>query len=91
MAPFFSLHGSFSYAYRVEGIRPGTHDSLDTAILAVAFIKKARRVYLDCKGKKTESVVRKWLKENKPTQFWVKWKTSNSSYHDDSIELYYLD
>ena len=53
------------------------------------FIKTAKKGYVDGKGKATLPAVRKWVKENQPSEFYAKWKSDSSWYKDDSIEIFY--
>lgn len=51
--------------------------------------KTAKKGYVDAKGKPTLGSVRKWVKANKPSEFYAKWPKDTSSYKDDSVEIYY--
>jgi len=55
------------------------------------FMKTAKKGYVGAKGKSTMASVKLWVKENKPSQFYAKWKSDSSSYKDDSVEIYYVD
>lgn len=49
----------------------------------------AKTAYVDAKGKATMASVKRWVKENKPKEFFTRWKADSSSYKDDSVEIYY--
>ena len=44
---------------------------------------------IDSKGKPTMKSVKEWVKQNKPTEFYARWKKDSSSYKDDSVEINY--
>ena len=51
---------------------------------------KAKKEYIDSKGKAGMASVKKWIKENNPSQFYILWKESNF-YKDDTLQIYYTD
>ena len=51
--------------------------------------KSAKTNHVLAKGKPTMAAVKKWAKENKPSEFYARWKRDSSSYKDDSVEVYY--
>ena len=53
--------------------------------------KTAKTAHVGSKGKATLPSVRRWVKENKPVEFYAVWKSDSNSYKDDSIEIYYKD
>ena len=42
-----------------------------------------------CKGKSTFPQVKKWIKENKPNEFYYKNKIDSQWYKDDCVIIYY--
>jgi RecG-like helicase len=52
------------------------------------FKKEAKKENISCKGKATLTAVRKWIKENKPAQFFASWQSDSSYYKDDVVEIY---
>jgi hypothetical protein len=62
---------------------------LDDARKVQEWKKTAKSTHVGSKGKATLPAVRKWVKENKPTEFYAKWKMDSSNYKDDSVEIFY--
>jgi RecG-like helicase len=52
------------------------------------FKKEAKKESISCKGRATLSAVRKWIKENKPAQFFASWQSDSTFYKDDVVEIY---
>lgn len=94
----FGNDGEYNYAFRVESVEAEFYRRpfgrrLDSIRKAEAFCRRAVKYSIDCKGggKPTMSCVKKWVKENKPSQFYAKWKMDSSCYKDDSVTIYILD
>ena len=47
---------------------------------------KTEIAYVDAKGKSTIASVKKWIKENKPNEFYCRFDTKID---DDSVQIYY--
>ena len=92
----FGNDGEYNYAFKVEGVEPEFYRrpfgrQLDSARAAGKFCKGAKKYSVGCKGKATMACVKEWVKENKPSQFYAKWKKDSSYYKDDSVDIYYVD
>ena len=37
----------------------------------------------------SDSLYDKWVKENKPSEFFASWEKDSSSYKDDSVEIFF--
>lgn len=55
-----------------------------------SWMETARKGYVGTKGKATMPAVKRWVRENRPTEFYAKWKADSSMYKDDSVEIYWL-
>lgn len=92
--PIFGSDKTFSYAIKIDGI-PSDFISLpfgrktEYNKIIKEFQDKAKKSYVGAKGKGTLPSVKKWVKENKPNQFFAKWKKDSSSYKDDSVKIWY--
>ena len=57
---------------------------------AQTWAETAKTGYVDAKGKNTMPAVKKWIKDNKPTEFYARWKKDKlGEYSDDSVEISY--
>jgi hypothetical protein len=90
----FGSDKDFSYAIKIDGIPSdfitmpfGRKTEYNKVIKE--FQDKAKTNYVDAKGKGTLPSVKKWVKEEKPNQFFAKWKKDSSSYKDDSVKIWY--
>lgn len=77
-------------AIKIDGLNFSNTNWADIEKTLRAFKKdaKTKRAYIDTKGKKYVTQVKKWLKENNPTQWYCEAKAS-STYRDDSIVIWY--
>ncbi len=48
-----------------------------------------KKGYVNTKGKKYRSAINAWIKENKPSQYMLVTRDESSSWHSDSLEIYY--
>ena len=84
----------FHWAVKIDGV-DNTFPTmpfgrrLDDEKKAREFSSKAKTAYVGAKGKDGMASVKKWIKENNPSQFFAKWKETDS-YKDDSVELTYI-
>ncbi len=53
------------------------------------FKTNSKSTRIDAKGKATMTVVKEWVKENKPSEFFASWEKDSSSYKDDSVEIFF--
>jgi len=49
----------------------------------------AKKEYVGAKGKPTLPAVKRWIKDNKPSEYYAMWRQDSSSYKDDSVEIWY--
>jgi hypothetical protein len=62
---------------------------IDDAKKVMEWKKDAKKGYVSAKGKATLPAVKKWIKENNPSEFYAKWPMDSGSYKDDSVEIFY--
>jgi hypothetical protein len=94
--PGYGSKDGFSYAVHINDIdneffKMPFGRQIEYAKKIKDFTSKAKKVNVGAKGKPTLSAVKDWIKTNKPTQFYAKWKSDNSNYKDDSVELFYMN
>jgi len=51
--------------------------------------KEAKKAYVGAKGKATLAAVKRWIRENKPTEFFAHWRADCATWKDDVVEIYY--
>jgi hypothetical protein len=92
---FIGQQGDFSYAIKIDGVDPhflsqpfGRQEESWVAIRT--FRVSAKKYYVNAKGKSTIAAVKRWVKEEKPSQFFAKWRSDSSNWKDDSVEVYYF-
>jgi hypothetical protein len=55
-----------------------------------SFILNSKKEYIGCKHQKTNSsCVKKWIKENKPNQYFCCFTSQTDYYKDDVVSIYY--
>lgn len=54
------------------------------------FKQNAKLVTIDSKQKPTFATVKKWVTENKPKQYFAKWRGDSPLYKDDCVEMYVI-
>ena len=92
----FGKHDGFSYAVKIDGLssndfwKRGFGAMVDEADTLRDFRSRAKKGYADAKGKDTLRSVRAWVKQNRPSQFYARWKSDSPMYKDDSVEIYYI-
>ena len=93
--PAFGTSDGFSYAVNIptldsnEFLKMPFGRQLDDSRKVGEWKKTAKKAYVGAKGKGTLPSVKKWVKENKPSEFYAKWKMDSSNYKDDSVEIFY--
>jgi len=55
-----------------------------------SFKQQAKLVTIGSKSKPTFATVKKWLSENKPKQYFAKWRGDSALYKDDCVEMYVI-
>lgn len=94
--PFIKKADGFNYAVQIDGLDnefpsyPFGRQLSDIKKLK-EWKKDAKKGYVGAKGKATMTAVKAWIKDNKPSEFYAKWKPDSSSYKDDSVEIFYKD
>ena len=92
----FGKSEGFSYAVKVDGLssndfyKRGFGAVVSEASTLKRFKEKAKKGHVRAKGKDTLRAVRAWVKENRPSQFYARWKSDSPMWKDDSVEIYYL-
>ena len=51
----------------------------------------AKTDHVGAKGKATLAAVKKWVKENNPSEYWATWTPDSSHYKDDVVKIMYKD
>jgi len=93
--PSFGKAGKNNYAVKIESLdrndfyNQSFGRQLDDLRKIKEWKKEAKIGDADAKGKATLSAVKKWIKENKPKEFYASWQADSSNYKDDSVEIYY--
>ena len=93
--PAFGTSDGFSYAVNIptldsnEFLKMPFGRQLDDSRKVGEWKKTSKSTHVGAKGKGTLPSVKKWVKENKPSEFYAKWKMDSSSYKDDSVEIFY--
>lgn len=95
--PFFGTNDGMNYAVNLDGAVGGNNfpdrgfgGVVDNRNIIKDFKDKAKKGYVGAKGKGTLPSVKKWVKENNPSQFYASWKADSSSWKDDSVEIFYI-
>lgn len=86
LKPKFENVRGMNFAYQIEGVTDADRDYKEVA----EFTKTAKKGYVGAKGKATMPAVKKWVRENKPSQFYAKWKADSSMWKDDTVEIWYV-
>ena len=55
-----------------------------------SFKQQAKLVIIGSKLKPTFATVKKWVSENKPKQYFAKWRGDSALYKDDCVEMYVI-
>jgi len=93
--PVFGHHDGMSYAVKVDSLdsneffKQPLGRQLDDAKRLRTWKDGANTAWVGAKGKSTMSAIRRWIKENKPAEFYAKWKSDAPIYKDDSVEIHY--
>ncbi len=51
--------------------------------------KETKTTHILAKGVSTLKSVKSWIKAEKPSEFYARWRKDSSSYKDDSVEIFY--
>lgn len=92
--PAYGRSDGMSYAVCVPGVdnalfrKPFGHQ-LDDLRRIRKWKTAARVVWVDAKCKPTLPAVRRWIREHRPAAFYARWRSDDSMYKHDSIELFY--
>lgn len=81
----YNLDQSLNVVMKIEGVTPSDLRAIHE------FKKSAKKGWVGAKGKPTLPAVKKWIKDNKPDQYYAKWEQDSSFYKDDSVEIYYSE
>ena len=92
--PFFGSDSEFSYAVKINGIdnkfpTMSFGRALPYIRQAKEFEKSAKSDEVNAKGKSTLAAVKSWVKDNKPSEFFAKWRKDSKFYKDDGVTIYY--
>ena len=93
--PAFGTNEGFSYAVQIneldsnEFFKQPFGRQLDDLRKAKSFMDTAKHIYVGAKHKPTIPTVKKWVRENNPTEFYAKWKSDSPLWKDDSVEIFY--
>ena len=94
--PFFGYvaQNKKSYAVNIDGIDNDFPTSFSKQIegqkVLKDFMAKAKSTWVSNKGKKNGMAeVKKWVKSEKPSQFYASWN-DDKWYKDDSVEIHYI-
>ena len=49
----------------------------------------AKTAWVGAKGTPTLTAVKRWIKENKPSQFFADWQADSGDYKDDSVQIWF--
>lgn len=91
---FIGKVDKFNWAMKISGI-PANYPTLpfghqiDHRKKFKSFKDSAKSTHIDAKGKATLPAVKKWITENKPSEYYAKWQVDSKSYKDDVIEIFY--
>lgn len=91
---FTGKNGKYNYAFKIEGVDPDFLGQpfgrqIDSLKAIQEFKKGAKSYHVGAKGKASLGAVKKWLSEEKPSQFYAQWEADSSNYKDDSVQVYY--
>lgn len=92
---FVGTVDKMNYAVKIDGFDSSRMKGANFGVLVdlnrplKAFKVEAKKVRIDAKGKATLASVKKWIKENNPSQYFAKWQPDSSNYKDDSVEIFY--
>ncbi len=83
----------YKYAVKIDGVDGKRYinsfkEQVAKKSIVDKFLRNARKGYVDAKGKSTMAAVKRWVKENNPSQYYAKWR-EGAGYKDDVIEIYY--
>ena len=93
--PAFGTSDGSSYAVQINNLDSNDFPSqpfgrqMDDMKKVREWQKTAKKGYAGAKGKATLPAVKKWVKENQPSEFYAKWKADSGSWKDDSVEIFY--
>ena len=92
---FIGTHDDFSYAVKINNLSTNDIAKLSFGRICEeydkinAFKDTGKQTWVGCKGKATLASVKKWIRENKPAEFFAKWRRDSDWWKDDSVEIYY--
>ena len=96
--PYFGTVDKMNYAVQLNSAVGGNGfpgrgfgGVVDNRNVIKEFKNTAKKAWVGAKGKPTLPAVKKWVKENKPSEFYASWKADSSMWKDDSVEIYYKD
>lgn len=92
----FGKADGFSWAVNVDGIdneffRQPFGRRLDDQRKASEFAQSAKTAYVNAKGRATLTEVRRWVRENQPSQFFARWRSDSANWKDDVVMIAYVD
>ena len=84
----------YNYLVKISGVEDRFWEQafgrqVDSLKKVKEFLASAESTHVGAKGKATLAVVRGWIKDNKPSQYYAKWKKDSGEYKDDSVEIHY--
>ena len=85
----------YSWAFKIDGVdgdfpNKSFGQQMSDASKIKEFKEKAKLHTIGSKGKSTLASVKAWIKENKPSQYYAKWKSDSSSYKDDCVDIHFI-
>lgn len=92
---YIGTHDSFNYVVKVGGI-DNTFPSkvfgqaMEDRKALVEWKKNAKFGCVGSKGKATLASVKRWVKENNPSEYYASWRADSSLYKDDCVDIYYV-
>ena len=94
--PFFGTVDKMNFAIQLNNNvggndfpKRGFGGQVDNRKVIGEFKDSAKKGYVNTKRVNTLTGVRKWVKENKPSEFYATWMADSSMGKDDSVEIYY--
>lgn len=93
--PAFGSDSDYSYAIKVDALDRNDFYTqiwgrqLSDIRKIEAWVKTAKRADIDTKHKASLATVKAWVKDNKPREFYAKWKKDSTWYKDDGVEIFY--
>jgi hypothetical protein len=92
----FGTQGDFNYAVKINALERNDffHQPFGAALSDMQrlriFMANAATKYVGAKGKSTMPAVKRWIKENKPAEFYAIWRKDSTFWKDDVVEIYVI-